>query len=173
VDELAAAAGSVPAGCEGLVFLPYLLGERAPVWDAEAKGVFFGVRSMHDGRYFVRALLEGVSYSLRQIGASLEETIGPIREIYASGGFTKNKSWLQMIADIFLKRVNVTNTADASAVGAALMGFYTLGVFADPLAAAALIRPVECYEPDAARHEVYLRNYRVFSELYGRLRDLM
>jgi gluconokinase len=173
LDELAASAESVPPGCEGLVFLPYLLGERAPVWDAEAKGVFFGVRSMHDGPYFVRALLEGISYSLRQIGASLEETIGPIRHIYASGGFTKNKSWLQMIADVFSKRVYVTNTADGSAVGAALLGFYTLGIFADPGVAAALIRPVECYEPDAGRHAVYERNYGVFTELYSRLKDLM
>jgi len=173
LDELVASGDQAPPGCEGLVFLPYLLGERAPIWDAQAKGVFFGIRSIHDGRYFMRALLEGISYSLRQIGASLEETIGPIRHIYASGGFTKNKSWLQMIADVFSKRVYVTNSADASAVGAALMGFYALGVFADPGAAARLIRPVEVYEPDAGRHAVYARNYEVFTALYSRLKDLM
>jgi gluconokinase len=103
----------------------------------------------------------------------LEETIGPIRHIYASGGFTKNKSWLQMIADVFLKRVYVTNSADASAVGAALIGFYAVGVFADPSVAAGLIRPVDVYEPDADRHAVYERSYRVFAELYIRLKDLM
>jgi gluconokinase len=173
LDELVASGDQVPPGCEGLVFLPYLLGERAPIWDAQAKGVFFGIRSMHDGRYFMRALLEGISYSLRQIGASLEETIGPIRHIYASGGFTKNKSWLQMIADVFSKRVYVTNSVDASAVGAALMGFYALGVVADPGAAAGLIRPVEVYEPDAGRHAAYARNYEVFTALYSRLKDLM
>ncbi len=57
-------ADEVPPGCEGLIFLPYLQGERAPVWDADARGVFFGVRSVHDHRHFTRACLEGVSYSL-------------------------------------------------------------------------------------------------------------
>ncbi|HWB94495.1 MAG TPA: gluconokinase, partial [Puia sp.] len=95
LDQLATEAGKAPAGCDGLIFLPYLLGERAPVWDAHAKGLFFGVRWMHGRPHFARAVLEGVSYGLRQIGASLEETVGPIERIYASGGFTRNTSWLQ------------------------------------------------------------------------------
>ena len=90
LDQLADLAGQAPAGCEGLIFLPYLLGERAPVWDASASGVFFGIRSLHGQAHFARAVLEGVSYGLRQIGASLEETVGPLEQIYASGGFTGN-----------------------------------------------------------------------------------
>jgi gluconokinase len=166
-------ADGVRPGCEGLIFLPYLQGERAPVWDADARGVFFGVRSIHDHRHFTRACLEGVSYALCQIGSSLEETVGPIRNIYASGGFTRSDSWLQMIADIFGKRIILSGTADASAVGAAIMGFHALGLIDDLDAAKTLIREKSSYEPDAAKHAIYRENYRVYTQLYGRLRDLM
>ena len=173
IGSLEKEADTVPAGCEGLVFLPYLRGERAPVWDANAKGVFFGLRSIHEQRHFTRAILEGISYSLYQVGASLEETLGPIQHIYASGGFTESKTWLQLIADVFMKKVYVTGTADASAIGAAMMGFYALGIISDLEATARLVKVVETYEPDAGRHAVYQKNFGVFTELYNRLKDLM
>ena len=173
LDRLVAEADSVAPGCEGLIFLPYLLGERAPIWNAEATGVFFGVRSNHEQRHFMRAVLEGVSYSLRQIGASLEETIGPIRQIHASGGFIRSASWLQMIADVFFKKVLVMGAADASATGAAMLGWKAIGVINDLETAAGLARPAAEYEPDAGRHSAYEKNYRLFTQLYERLKDLM
>ena len=173
LDRLIAEADGVRPGSEGLIFLPYLLGERAPVWDTEAKGIFFGVRSIHDQRCFMRSVLEGVSFSLRQIGESLEETIGPIRHIRASGGFTRSPFWLQMIADIFDREVVVSSGADASAVGAAMLGWIKLGVFGGPGEAVAMVRTEAVFEPDAARHAVYQSNYRIFTQLYGRFRDLL
>jgi gluconokinase len=166
-------ADTVPPGCEGLLFLPYLQGERAPVWDADAKGVFFGVRSLHDHRYFMRACLEGVSYALYQIGTSLEETVGPIQHIYASGGFTRSTAWLQLMADVFLKRVHITSVADASAIGAGIMGLCALGFIEDLDAAKSLVQVVRTFEPDAGRHAVYMENYKIFTQLYDRLKDLM
>jgi gluconokinase len=166
-------ADGVPPGCEGLIFLPYLQGERAPVWDADARGVFFGVRSVHDHRHFTRACLEGVSYSLYQIGASVTATTGPIGRIYASGGFTRSDIWLQMIADIFNKEVALSGVADASAIGAAIMGFLAVGLIDNLDAAKGLIHVVRTFEPDAGRHASYQENYRVFTQLYGRLQDLM
>jgi gluconokinase len=173
LDRLVAEADGVAPGCEGLIFLPYLLGERAPVWDAEAKGVFFGVRSIHDQRAFMRSVLEGIAYSLRQIGESLEETVGPIQRIHASGGFTRSPSWLQLISDVFNKEVAVSSGADASAIGAAMLGWIKLGVFARPDEAVALVRPETVYVPDAPRHAAYERNYRIFAQLYDRMKDLM
>jgi sugar (pentulose or hexulose) kinase len=78
-----------------------------------------------------------------------------------------------MIADVFLKKVRVTNGADASAIGAAMLGWENLGVFAGPEEAAALVRAQAVYEPDENRHAVYESNYGVFIQLYSRLRDLM
>jgi gluconokinase len=117
--------------------------------------------------------MEGVSFSLRQVGASLEETIGPVERIYASGGFTHSPIWLQLMADIFQKKVAVTGAADASAIGAAQLGFYALGILPGLDAAASLVKVEAVYEPASERAEVYQKNYRVFTELYGRLKDLM
>jgi gluconokinase len=166
-------ADGVPPGCEGLIFLPYLQGERAPVWDADARGIFFGVRSVHDHRHFTRACLEGVSYSLYQIGATVAETTGPIARIYASGGFTRSDVWLQMIADVFNKEVDLAGMADASATGAAIMGFLALGLIDDLDAAKNLIHVARTYKPSMARHAHYRENFQIFAQLYGRLHDLM
>lgn len=171
--DLTAEAGTVEAGCEGLIFLPYLLGERAPIWNANARGVFFGIRSEHEHRHFMRAVIEGISFSLYQVGASLEETIGPIKHIYASGGFIRSKTWLQMIADVFNRRVYVTNVADASAIGAVILGFYALGMIHEPGEATGMIRVHETYEPDEERHRVYMDNFSIYTTLYERLKDLM
>ncbi|HEV2354100.1 MAG TPA: gluconokinase [Puia sp.] len=171
-DRMVRAAGEVPAGCDGLIFLPYLQGERAPVWDAEASGVFFGVRSIHDHRHFIRACMEGISYSLCEIGASLEGTLGPIDHIYATGGFTRSEIWLQMVADIFLKKVHLTGVTDASAVGAAMLGLQALGLIGDTDAAAGMVRVQRTYYPVEAQHVRYRRNYAIFSQLYSRLHDL-
>src|SRR5258708_22244777 len=155
--------GKVGMGFEGLIFLPYLQGERAPIWNADAKGVFFGIRSSHEQRHFMRALLEGISYSLFQVGTSLEETIGPIQHIYASGGFTHSKAWLQMVADIFSKRVYVTGVADASAIGAAIIGFYALGIIRDLGDSAGLVPVRETYQPEEQRHRIYPATVSLFS----------
>lgn len=173
LSDLLAAADTVAPGCDGLVFLPYLQGERAPIWDADAKGVFFGIRSAHGQRHFMRAVLEGITYSLFQVGESLEETIGPIEHIYASGGFTHSATWLQLVADVFSKKVYVTNVADASAIGAAILGLYALGITGDLEASAEMIRVQETYEPDEGRHRIYQERFAVFAQLYDRLKDLM
>ncbi|HXB92451.1 MAG TPA: gluconokinase [Puia sp.] len=173
IARMVARADEAAPGCEGLIFLPYLLGERAPVWNGDAKGVFFGIRHLHNQSHFIRSVMEGVSYSLYQIGVSLEETVGPIEYIYASGGFTHSATWLQMIADVFGKKLYVTGVADASAVGAAIMGMYALGITGDLAGMASLLSVTATYEPDRARHRVYQENFRVFLTLYDRLKDLM
>jgi len=173
IQKLTSAAEGVAPGSDGLIFLPYLLGERAPIWNADAKALFFGIRSSHGQSHFTRAVMEGITYSLCQVGASLEETIGPIRHIYASGGFTHSRAWLQMAADVFGKTVFTTNGADASAVGACIMGLYALRIIPDLGAASRMIHVQDRYEPDEERHAVYRKGYERFTALYDRLKDLM
>ncbi|HVU95921.1 MAG TPA: gluconokinase [Puia sp.] len=170
VEELVRGAFEV-AGSDGLIFLPYLLGERAPVWNADARGVFFGIKASHGRAHFMRAVLEGIGFSLRQVGVSLEETIGPIKHIYASGGFTHSPLWLQMMAEIFGRTVYTTGSADASAIGACIMGAYALGIIPGLEEAATLIKIKDSYEP--RRQDIYGPSYAIYTELYGRLKDLM
>lgn len=161
----------IPPASEGLIFLPYLLGERAPVWDANARGVFFGITSRHNSRHFLRAIMEGIGFSLYAIGLSLEETVGPVEKIYASGGFIQSPLWVQIIADIFNKNVYVMNVADASATGAAMIGLLALEEIRDLEETRAMIQIHKTYFPDTGNHVVYLKNFSIFERLYGKLKD--
>lgn len=165
-------AALAPAGAEGLVFLPYVQGERAPVWDAAAKGVFFGIHARHTQVHFMRAIVEGINYALYQVTQSLEETIGPVTNIYASGGFTKSSQWLQWLADLFGKEIIVSSTADASATGAAILGLNALGVRDSLTHPNGPAQSGERFTPDKQQHAIYQRNYAVYSMLYDRLKDV-
>jgi gluconokinase len=161
----------IPAGSDGLLFLPYLLGERAPIWDEDARGVFFGINPKHTRAHFLRAVMEGITYSLYQVGLSLEETIGPIRDIYASGGFIQSACWLQLVADLFNKKVFVTNAADASAIGAAMLGFFATGVLDNIDGLQKMVRITTVIQPDPQRYRVYQSYYPLFASLYDAVRS--
>jgi gluconokinase len=171
LGEIVKTTDKIAAGSEGLIFLPYLLGERAPVWDANAKGVFFGIYSGHTSAHFLRAVIEGISFSLFQVGRCLEETVGPIEKIYASGGFIQSPSWLQMVADIFNKKVFVTNSADASAIGAAILGLFALKEINDLFESRKMVRIQETYHPIESNHRTYMKNFSVFDVLYEKLKS--
>lgn len=164
-------AAAVPAGSDGLVFLPYLLGERAPIWDPLARACFFGVHYNHTREHFLRAMMEGVIFGMYSVGRALEQTVGPIEAIYANGGFSRSSLWVQMLADVFNKKVHLTYTAEGSAFGAAIMGMYALGVIPNLEAAADMIQVKETFEPDPQLHARYMQNYAQFEALYPVLKD--
>lgn len=165
-------AAQVPAGAEGLIFLPYVQGERAPVWDATARGVFFGLQAVHSQAHAMRAVVEGINFALYEVARSVVETIGPIDHVYASGGFTKSAAWLQWLTDLFGKPVTVSSTADASVTGAAILGYKALGLM-DALAFPASQQAAAItFHPQEADRIAYLRNYENYRELYRRLKDL-
>ncbi|MBS1565619.1 MAG: gluconokinase, partial [Bacteroidetes bacterium] len=114
-------ATQVPAGCDGLIFLPYLMGERAPLWNAHAKGVFFGLGIRHGKAHLIRAVMEGVIYAVCSIGRVLMENNDP-DVIYANGGFAQSPLWLQMLADVSGKKVLVSDAVESSALGSVIVG---------------------------------------------------
>ncbi len=127
-DAFASQALGVAPGADGLLFLPYLYGERAPLYDTEARGAFFGLTAGHGQAHFVRAALEGVILNLRLIAETLEAQ-EPIRTLYAGGGFSRNELWVQLLADIFQKPVMLSESgADASVLGAVQMGRKAMGL---------------------------------------------
>jgi gluconokinase len=164
-------AHTVDVGSGGLIFLPYLHGERAPVWDAAARGVFFGINNLHRRPHFARAVLEGISYALYDVFCELSKQHDGITTIYASGGFVQSSLWVQMIADIFNKEVLVSDQADASAIGAAMLGRYATG---DAKNIQALCPPAgngKAFSPDMEKHEIYMRHFAVFRALYRALQE--
>lgn len=144
---------NIPAGAEGLIFLPYILGERAPIWNSDACGVFFGMTARHRQPHFTRAVLEGISMALYQIMEAMEQNGLNVNRIHASGGFVRSPEWLQIIADCFDKEIHLFNASDASALGAIYMAFKALNVIPDYTSIGHQASTV--YKPDNARTQAY------------------
>lgn len=159
---------AIPAGAEGLLCLPYLHGERAPVWDGHTKGAFIGIQPQHHAWHFMRAMLEGMAYGLLSITDALEETAGEIHTISVSGGFTASAEWVQLLADIFQRPMHLQQEGDASAMGAVLLGFQALNI--TPVFAES--QPEKVFTPDPASAETYRKAYTVYKKLYGVLREI-
>jgi gluconokinase len=158
-------------GAEGLIFIPYLLGERAPVWDSDACGVFFGIRNFHTQAHFTRAVVEGVSMALYSIAAAMEFSGLSIEQIHVSGGFVHSEEWLQILADIFNRKICLINAEDASAVGAAYLGCKSLGLIKDY----SDLKPKQdaTYQPDKKNHSVYKQLFAIYERLYKKLKSEM
>ncbi len=168
IDE----AFEVAAGAEGLIFLPYIYGERAPVWDAEARGVFYGVSAVHTLPHFMKAVMEGVSFALLEILKSMEEVTGAVNNIYASGGFIRSVKWVKMLADVMGRRISVPLSQDSSAAGAVILGMKSLGTIDSFTDASAFFSIRDTFDPDMENHRIYKENYLVYSRLYERLKDI-
>jgi gluconokinase len=158
-------AASVKPGSDGLIFLPYLLGERAPIWNARARGVLFGLRIQHGQAEMVRASLEGVIYCLLGISQPIFEQ-AHIRKIVATGGFARNDLWLQILADVFNLPVSICETIENSAWGAAKCGMQALGI---PVSENTPIS--KTFYPDSAIHPVYATGFQQFQRLYSLLKE--
>lgn len=126
-DLLTETAGRAKPGSAGLLFHPYLSGERAPLWDADARGSYFGLGLHHQKEHLIRAALEGVIINLYTVFLALQETIGRPTKIHATGGFARSEIWRQMMADIFNQEVYVPESVESSCLGAVILGLYGLG----------------------------------------------
>jgi gluconokinase len=126
-DTFLKEAEKVSPGAEGLIFLPYLNGERAPLWNQRAKGNFYGVTITHRKEHFIRAVLEGITFNLFQIGKSLTKLAGEPKKIFVNGGLARSLLWLQMMADIFEAEIYVPESHNSAAWGAAWTSLVAIG----------------------------------------------
>ncbi|MDR7076948.1 gluconokinase [Neobacillus niacini] len=125
--DFLADAEKVAPGADGILFLPYLNGERAPIWNQQAKGNFYGVSITHKKEHFIRAVLEGITFNLYQIGKALERLAGEPQKIYVNGGLARSPLWLQMMADIFEAEIYVPESHHSAAWGAAWTALVGIG----------------------------------------------
>jgi xylulokinase len=170
-DLLVSEAATVEAGSEGLLFLPYLTGERTPYPDPNARGAFVGLTVRHGKGHLVRSVLEGVSFGLRD---SLELIRGlgvPIDQVRASGGGARSELWRQIQADVFNTELVMINITEGAAFGAALLAGVGAGTYSSvPEAVSAAIRVVSRTSPRREFVEVYQRLYPLYRGLYGALK---
>jgi xylulokinase len=173
-DDLGELAAQAPPGAEGLVFLPYLTGERSPHLDPHARGAFVGLTTRHGPAHMTRAVMEGVAFSLRDslhIMAGLGIEIDHVRAI---GGGARSDLWLQIQADVFGLPVRRMTIDEGPAYGAALLAGVTCGAFKDVAEASSTVRTTrDAIEPRRKLEGFYSDLYEVYRSLYSSLRNSM
>lgn len=170
-DIMTEQASKVPPGAEGLLFLPYLLGERAPYWDANSKGVYFGINIKHKREHLLRALLEGIIFAVYSVGKALQETTGHIETIYATGGFVRSSLWVQILSDVFNKKVVIAESYESSCLGAAVLTMKALGMIQSIEEVEKLVPISKTFEPDVQNHKTYMELFQIYERLYPKLKD--
>lgn len=172
-EEISALAATAPAGSDGLVFLPYLSGERSPIWDADARGAFIGLHLGTGRAQLYRAVMEGVAMALRHNLEVASAAGAGVAELLAIGGATKSPVWMQVKADVTGLPMVVSANENATPLGAAMLA----AIGADGADAETLVdRWVQrstSYHPDPASAKTYDRLYRIYADLYPRLADTM
>ncbi len=173
-QDLTTLAAATPAGAEGLIFLPYLSGERTPHLDPLARGAFVGLTTRHTLGHMARAVLEGVVYSLRD-GLTIMRDLGlPLGQIRATGGGGKSALWCQMQADIYGTEVATLVAEDGPAYGAALLGGVAAGVFSSVQAAAdQCVSIATITHPNTAEQTQYERVYAIYHDAYATMRGTL
>lgn len=164
-DLLTEIAATVPAGSEGLIFHPYLAGERAPLWDANARGSFFGLGLDHTKAHIIRAVLEGIVYNLHTILTALQDVAGPAKSIRATGGFAHSALWRQMLADVFDRTVIIPESNEGSCFGAAVLGLYALERIPNLEHVTSMISKTHSHSPIAENVECYQKILPLYARL--------
>jgi gluconokinase len=164
--ELVNVATNIPPCCDGLLALPFLLGERAPMYNPDAKGVFFNITMRHTKAHFIKALMEGICFELRSIVNSVEAVCGSSQRVLISGGITHAPEWVQLLSTILGKELIVSGSHDASAIGAAAIAFKALQI---PFNFDASHQTT--FTPDLSQNELFNNQFSAFEALYSKVEN--
>ncbi len=171
-NQYNAAVQTVPEGSDGLIFLPYLNGERTPYWDSDAKGVFFGINLKTGKSHFIRSIMEGVSYALRNNIETVESLGITINEVRAVGGGLKSQVWLEILGKILRKPISTVSVRDTANLGNILLCGHALGLYPTYSEAVEKMVSVDQKVNFPQSSEVYEKRYPVFLDLYEKIKPL-
>ena len=164
-----AEAATIPPGSDGLLFLPYLQGERAPLWDASVRGAYLHIDWQHTRAHFVRAALEGVLFNLLSINELLTKYTGSARVIHANGGFAQSTLWVQMLADMSGVPVRLNASNESGSMGAILLTMKATGTIKTLDEAAERVAFGQTFEPDLKRYKVYRDEFKKWADALEKL----
>jgi gluconokinase len=170
MEELITEASKVAVGSDGLLFLPYLLGERAPIWNANARGMFFGLNIKHERQHFIRATIEGILYEIYSIGKIVEERRS-INSLSINGSFATIPFCTQIIADIFNKPVSLRQNYHSVGLGTFLLSATEMGIYKSLDEAAKTVELPDTYTPQKNNHAIYNAYFGIFEKLSTKLAD--
>lgn len=163
-EELLAEVENIDPGAEGLLFLPFVMGERAPLWDPDVTGAFLGIRSHHGRAHFQRAVLEGMLFNLYEIAEVLASLAGPIPRLHVNGGLARSTILMQMLADVFGMPVQLNHSEEASACGAAILALMALNRLGDANTLLERQPAPRQFLPDDDRHARYREIFAQYRE---------
>ncbi len=167
-------ASKVPAGSEGCIFLPYMSGERSPIWNPHAKGVFYGLDFSKTKGHLIRSAMEGVAYSLKHNLDVAQEVGANVDVLKAIGGSANSELWTQIKSDITGKKIVVPNSDTATTLGSAILAGVGVSLYEDfDEAVKTTIVNKKEYTPNTVNNEVYEKNYEMYLGLYKNLETLM
>lgn len=166
-------ASQIPLGCDKLFYLPYLMGERTPHLDPDARGVFFGISAIHTRKHFIRAVLEGVSYSLLDCVDVLREMNIEVSDMLACGGGGKSSFWRQMLSDMYGVKVGTVKSAEGPALGVAILAAVGAGLYPNVKTACEnmIEYNTEKAEPDFKNNNEYEKLHIIYKNLYSSLKN--
>ncbi|MCR5758249.1 MAG: gluconokinase [Selenomonas sp.] len=167
-DLMTMKASHIAAGANGLIMLPSFTGERAPYWNSELRGMFFGLSLNHSRSHMIRACMEGIAYSMNSVMQALRD-FGEIKDIRVSGSFTKSDLWMQILASVLDEELILPDNSEGAAFGAAVLGFISSHELADISATNDLVKPKRIIKPNKDDVEVYKELYLIFEQLYWKL----
>ena len=172
-DEMSTAAAGVEPGAKGLLFLPYLIGERSPHWNPLARGAFVGLTMSHGRAEMARAVLEGVAFNLKMILDAFLEQRAAIQAMRLIGGGARSALWRQILADVYgLPILRPALLAEATSLGAAIAGGVGVGLFSDLRVAHEIVQVEEAERPDPAHSQLYTTLYGLFQQTYTALEPI-
>lgn len=167
-------AEAIPQGSEGLIFLPYMAGERSPIWDSNAKGVFFGLGYNKTRAHMIRSIMEGCAYALYHNMMTAQESGVSSDVLNAMGGAANSRLWTQIKADVTGTTICVPASDTATTLGAAILAGVGTGEYKDfDEAVTRTIRVGRVHEPDMKAHETYMKYYDIYLEIYEKLKGTM
>ncbi len=164
-------AKEIPPGSEGLIFLPFLMGERSPYWNPYAKGIFYGIAYKHKKAHFIRAIMEGVAFGLRTILDTTEELGVEVERLRILGGGSVSKVWREIIAQILDKKIIVVQNKEQAAWGAAILGGIGIGLY-DSFESTIFEKVFIEEEILPQGFDIYKTNYSIYKELYEVLKPI-
>lgn len=162
-------ADALPAGSDGLFFLPLLTGERSPHWNSRTRGVLFGLDLRHGRRHLVKAAMEGIMYQMHSVYQALASINTNARQIRAGGGYAKSAVWLQIQADMFQKPIAISTVSEASSLGAAYLAMLADGTVSELGEELPAMSFSKSFHPNPKHEKIYQEGYERYLDLYDRL----
>jgi len=169
-DVLDGLAAKSPVGSNGVIFLPYFMGECSPIWDRTATSVFFGITPRCSKSDLIRAIMEGTAFNVKENLDILHDVGVDVKEVIAVGGQSRSLAWLRIRSDIYGKKITTPKAKDTAPLGSAILGGVAAEIYANPAKAEEICKIDETVQPNQETYEVYQEYYKLYKQVYEDLK---